>query len=296
MEAALYGPDGFYEREGGGAGRRGDFLTAPEVGPLFGAVVARGLDAWWDEQGRPDGFTAYDVGAGAGTLGRSLALAGSAHRYVAVDRSATQRARHDGLESAAALPDGELVGVVVANELLDNLPFDLTRDGEPFDPAQDWPETGLAPQQDQARRWVDGVLARLRGRLVVLDYASTTAAMAGRPWKDWLRTYRGHDRGGHPMDHLGRQDITAEVAVDQLPAPGEDRSQAEWLRGWGIDELVEEGRRIWRARAHLGDLEAIRARSRVNEAEALLDPAGMGSFRVLEWSVPHSAPNKGDSP
>ncbi len=285
MEAALYGPDGFYEREGGGAGRRGDFLTAPEVGPLFGAVVARGLDAWWGEQGRPDSFTVYDVGAGAGTLGRSLALAGSAHRYVAVDRSAAQRARHEGLESATALPDGQLVGVVVANELLDNMPFDLTRGGEPFDPGQDWPETGLAPQQDQARRWVDGVLARLRGRLVVLDYASTTAEMAGRPWKDWLRTYRGHDRGGHPMDHLGRQDITAEVAVDQLPAPNKDRSQAEWLRAWGIDDLVEEGRRIWRARAHLGDLEAIRARSRVNEAEALCDPDGMGSFRVLEWSV-----------
>jgi hypothetical protein len=87
------------------------------------------------------------------------------------------------------------------------------------------------------------------------------------------------------MDHLGRQDITAEVAVDQLPAPDDDRSQAEWLRAWGIDGLVEDGRRIWRSRAHLGDLEAIRARSRVNEAEALCAPDGMGSFRVLEWSV-----------
>ena len=56
MEAALYGPDGFYEREGGGAGRRADFLTAPEVGPLFGAVLARALDAWSDgaENHQPD--------------------------------------------------------------------------------------------------------------------------------------------------------------------------------------------------------------------------------------------------
>ena len=285
MEAALYGPEGFYERAGGGAGRRGDFLTAPEVGPLFGAVLVRALDAWWDAQGRPDAFTVYDAGAGAGTLGRSLALAGSPHRYVAVDRSRAQRARHQGLESAADLPDGPLVGVVVANELLDNLPFDLTVGGQPIDPGQEWPETGLAPRQDQARQWVEGVLARLRGRLVVVDYVSTTAAMATRPWPEWLRTYRGHDRGGHPMDHLGGQDITAEVAVDQLPAPDEDHSQADWLRSWGIDRLVEEGRRIWQERAHLGDLEAIRARSRVNEAGALLDPAGMGSFRVLEWSV-----------
>jgi hypothetical protein len=87
------------------------------------------------------------------------------------------------------------------------------------------------------------------------------------------------------MDHLGEQDITVEVAVDQLPSPDEDTSQAAWLRRWGIDELVTEGRRTWHERAHLGDLEAIRARSRVNEAEALLDPDGMGSFRVLEWAV-----------
>ena len=285
MEAALYAPGGFYERPGGGAGRRGDFLTAPEVGPLFGAVVARALDAWCDEQGRPDGFTVYDVGAGAGTLGRSLAAAGSVHRYVAVDRSVAQRRRQEGLESAAELPDGPLIGVVVANELLDNLPFDLTLDGEPFDPEGEWPETGLAPQQDRARQWVEGVLDRLQGRLVVLDYCSTTASMASRPWAEWLRTHRGHERGGHPMEHLGEQDVTAEVAVDQQPTPDDDTAQADWLRRWGVEELVDEGRRIWHERAHLGDLEAIRARSRVNEAEALLDPAGMGSFRVLEWSV-----------
>ena len=46
---------------------------------------------------------------------------------------------------------------------------------------------------------------------------------------------------------------------------------------------MEEGRAIWRERAAIGDLEAVRARSRVTEAEALLDPAGLGAFRVLEW-------------
>jgi SAM-dependent MidA family methyltransferase len=283
MEEALYGPSGFYEREGGGAGRRGDFLTAPEVGPLFGAVLARALDAWFDELGRPGGFTVYDVGAGPGTLGRALALAGSPHPYVGVDRSAAQRARHEGLTSAAELPAGTLTGVVVANELLDNLPFDLTLDDEPFDPRQDWPEVGLAPDQGQARALVADVLGRLTGRLVVLDYCSTTASMAARPWAEWLRTYRGHDRGGHPMERLGEQDITAEVAVDQLPPPDRDTAQADWLRAHGLDDLVEEGRRIWHERAHLGDLEAIRARSRVNEAAALVDASGLGAFRVLEW-------------
>ena len=40
MNMALYGPEGFYN-VGGRAGRRGDFITSPEVGPLFGTELAR---------------------------------------------------------------------------------------------------------------------------------------------------------------------------------------------------------------------------------------------------------------
>ena len=40
---------------------------------------------------------------------------------------------------------------------------------------------------------------------------------------------------------------------------------------------------MWPSAPHVADLEALRARSRVSEAEALLDPAGLGAFRVLEW-------------
>ena len=47
VDAALYDPgEGFYAT-GGQAGRRGDFITAPEVGPLFGAVVSNAIDHWW---------------------------------------------------------------------------------------------------------------------------------------------------------------------------------------------------------------------------------------------------------
>ena len=59
--------------------------------------------------------------------------------------------------------------------------------------------------------------------------------------------------------------------------------QAGWLRAHGIDALVEEGKRVWEERKHLGDLEAMRARSRVNEAAALTDSSGLGTFTVLEW-------------
>src|SRR6478736_5676691 len=72
---ALYATDlGFYQR-GGGAGRRRDFLTSPEIGPLFGAVVARALDTWWVGLGRPDPYVVVEAGAGPGTLARSVLAA-----------------------------------------------------------------------------------------------------------------------------------------------------------------------------------------------------------------------------
>ncbi len=131
MELALYGADGFYTRaDGGSAGRRGDFITSPEVGPLFGAVIARYLDAEWERIGRPDPFTVVDLGAGPGTLARSVLAAApacrDALRYVAVEVSGPQRERHpEGVESRAELPEAPIHGVVIANELLDNLPFRL---------------------------------------------------------------------------------------------------------------------------------------------------------------------------
>ena len=49
-------------------------------------------------------------------------------------------------------------------------------------------------------------------------------------------------------------------------------TQAEWLRAHGLDDLVATARATWAERAHLGDLAALTARSRVTEAEALARP------------------------
>ena len=76
MDLALYGEHGFYA-SGGRAGRRGDFITSPEVGPLFGAVLARAIDAWWNELGRPSDFAVVEAGAGPGTLARAILAAAS---------------------------------------------------------------------------------------------------------------------------------------------------------------------------------------------------------------------------
>jgi SAM-dependent MidA family methyltransferase len=316
MELALYSPEGFYAREGR-AGRGGDFLTSPEVGPLFGAVVARALDTWWEEAGRPSSFTVLEAGAGPGTLAKAVraaepaCLAAGALRYVLADRSAPQRALHAeaGLESVADLSAAGPVDVVLANELLDNLGTDLaerTADG--------WREVRVAVEGDalvevlgqrcrlagveqapvgarvplhrEAPGWLELALRVAARRVVAVDYCSTTPELAARPFAEWFRTYRAHAPGVAPLEALGDQDLTCEVCVDQLALvapPTAETAQADWLRGHGIEALVEEGRRVWEERASVGDLAAVRARSRVGEAEALLDPAGMGAFRVLEW-------------
>ena len=348
VDLALYDEEHGFYAAGGSAGRRGDFLTSPEVGPLFGAVVARALDAWWHAAGEPDPYVVAEVGAGAGTLAVAVLAAqpacAPALRYVLVERSEALRERHRdhlSLETPAFafapdhrddveldddlrredLPTGPIVVslsdlpildgpvVVLANELLDNLAFDLLerRDGRWHEvrvgvndkgdqlvetlvpaaapPLLDAPDGARIPVQHAAERWVRDALALARpgGRVVTFDYASTTSALAARPWTEWVRTYKAHARGAAPLEALGTQDITVEVAVDQLPPPTSDRDQAAWLRAHGIDELVEEGRRVWEERAAIGDLAAVRARSRITEAEALCDPAGLGAFRALEW-------------
>ena len=48
----------------------------------------------------------------------------------------------------------------------------------------------------------------------------------------------------------------------------------------GIDALADEGARRWRAGAAEGGLDALAGRSRVHEAAALTDPAGLGAHRV----------------
>ena len=113
MHLALYGEYGFYSQSGR-AGRRGDFITSPEIGPLFGALIARALDAWWHELGEPTEFTFVDAGAGPGTLARSVFAAEpeclDALRYVAVEVSASQRALHPrGVETCATMPDRPFV-------------------------------------------------------------------------------------------------------------------------------------------------------------------------------------------
>lgn len=297
VDQALYGPDGFYEA-GGRAGRRGgSFVTSPETGPLFGAVVARALDAWWREAGEPREWVVVDAGAGPGGLARSLLAAepacAAALRVVCVERTAAQRALHpEGVSSSDHLPDA--ADVIVANELLDNLVFGLLeRTSEGWVPVRveddgtTTPDSGgpRIPVAHAAAAWVTAARRRLRpnGRLLCLDYADTTASLASRPWTDWVRAFAGQERIADPFAEPGSRDITVVVPWDQLPAPDRAATQAAWLRDHGIDDLVAAGVAHWEAHAAAPDLTAMRMRSRVREADALLDPDGLGAFWVGEW-------------
>ena len=136
MELALYAPGlGYYVAGATKLGPAGDFVTAPEISPLFGRCVA--------EQCRQalaalDGGVVLEFGAGSGALAAELLLALAAadrlpERYLILELSPELAARQRALLQARApalcdlvqwidrLPHG-LRGVVLANEVLDAMP------------------------------------------------------------------------------------------------------------------------------------------------------------------------------
>ncbi len=139
MGLALGHPGGgYYTAAAPRPTRAGDFLTAPELHPIFGAALARQVAEAWERVGRPAPFTLLEYGAGAGTLGLAIAaslraaedpLAGCL-RYAPVELNAHRRAElRAGADSAglplddpAGLDERPAMGVVLANEFLDALP------------------------------------------------------------------------------------------------------------------------------------------------------------------------------
>jgi SAM-dependent MidA family methyltransferase len=140
MDLALYDPDGgYYRAEAARPGREGDFLTAPEAHPIFGAALSRAVANAWDRFGRPDPFVLRESGAGTGTL--AVAILGgftrerpdieSAIRYEPIEVEPRrleaiavrlEAAGHSVRLALPASPDTSVDGFVLANEVLDALP------------------------------------------------------------------------------------------------------------------------------------------------------------------------------
>ena len=113
-----------------------------------------------------------------------------------------------------------------------------------------------------ARTCSRGVLGRRRLR----RHRGGARSSAGK--HGWLRTYREHERGASPLVAPGR---AGHHRRRPARVPGAHRGRArlhprarlhtrrEWLRALGVDDLVADARARWDARAHIGDLEALRA-------------------------------------
>ena len=347
MERALYEPGhGYYRRPEAGPGRAaGDFLTAPEAHPIFGAAIGRLLEQAWDALGCPATFTVTEPGAGTGALAAGL-LGGlrdlgsplyEAIRYRPVE---VEPARLDALRerlAAAGLadrladrlapgavdaPDAQPddateIGAVVANEVLDALPVHRVV-GRPdglrellvtIDDAGAfaWLEAEPTTQALAARLAAEGVTLPdglvtevclaidawladatrhlARGPVILVDYAAEPGDLHGpsRP-TGTLRAIARHAVGADPFRNIGRADLTATVDLAAVRAaatkaglePIGETTQAELLARAGTTNLTDAYLR--RPGATLQD--ALDLRSALAR---LMDPRGMGGFRVLAF-------------
>ena len=263
MAEALYAPGlGYYSsgRPTFGLGPQGgsDFVTAPELSPLFGRALARQL-AQALELTRTDDL--WEFGAGSGALAESVldALAAQGRlpgSYRIVDLSGSLRARQqqrlarfgERVQWLDALPV-HFEGVVLGNEVLDAMPVKLLH----FD-GQRWHERGVAvgpaglvwadrpserrPPYDhghwvpgtvteihsQAKAWLRTLAAGLaRGAIFLIDYGFGDAEYY-HPQRigGTLMCHHRHQADANPLVMLGEKDITAHVNFTSLALAGQD--------------------------------------------------------------------------
>jgi SAM-dependent MidA family methyltransferase len=260
MELALYAPGlGYYASGTAKLGAAGDFVTAPELSPLFGRALARQI-----AEVLVDGDV-LELGAGSGRLALDLLgelerLDRLPRRYLILEVSPDLRTRQRELLAAKAphlldrvgwldaLPD-EINGVVVGNEVLDALPAHLLYRGaaDVFERGVVWRE-GFAwedrplhagPLHDLANSLpkVGGYLSeacpaaaaliasmgeRLRqGLLLFLDYGFP-AAEYYHPQRHMgtLKVHYRHHSLDDPFYLPGLADITAHVDFSAMARAG----------------------------------------------------------------------------
>lgn len=145
MQMALYEPGlGYYSAGSNKFGPEGDFVTAPEISPLFGRCFARQISEIFSQIDNP---VLLELGAGSGRLACDLLrelehLHQLPERYLILEVSADLRQRQQQLINAELphlsnkvswldrLPEEKLNGVILANEVLDAMPVQIFRIGE----------------------------------------------------------------------------------------------------------------------------------------------------------------------
>ena len=191
LEQVLYAPGlGYYSAGAAKFGAAGDFITAPELSPLFGACVARASAPFL-----AGGGDLLELGAGSGTLAKVLLLrldelGALPERYFILEVSADLRERQHTLLRALppplyarvqwldALPRQALRGVILANEVADALPFQcftVTVDG--------YAERGVALDAHGDPVWAE--------RPAPAALQAELALLSGSLAEPWAAGYRG---------------------------------------------------------------------------------------------------------
>jgi SAM-dependent MidA family methyltransferase len=142
MELALYAPGlGYYSAGQHKFGKNGDFVTAPEISPLFSQCVAQQCKQILSELKKGD---ILELGAGSGIFAKDilLELENLNHlpeHYFILEISAELRARQKQLLTQYcphlltrivwldALPTHAIEGIIIANEVLDAMPVHCFR-------------------------------------------------------------------------------------------------------------------------------------------------------------------------
>ena len=275
MAMALYEPGlGYYanatpkfgQMPQGEAGQGSDFVTAPELSPLFGATLARQVAQALVATGTDE---VWEFGAGTGALALQLldaldALGQAPRRYTIVDLSGTLRerqqatlARHAGrVHWADQLPE-RFEGVVVGNEVLDAMPVQLLvriggeQDGRWYERgvvvddagALGWAErpTGLRPPVNiegpqnylteihpQGEAFVRTLAERLQlGAAFFIDYGFPEAEYY-HPQRHMgtLICHRAHQSDDNPLADVGLKDITAHVNFTGIALAAQEAGMA----------------------------------------------------------------------
>ncbi|KEO81656.1 class I SAM-dependent methyltransferase [Tumebacillus flagellatus] len=303
MATALYHPTaGYYNRAEMTIGEGGDFYTSPMVHPIFGACIARQVHQFWVALGKPSPFLVLEMGAGVGQLAVDLLQTvreanqefWAALTYGIVEQGAQLRERqrerleardllkkvnwYDSLDEVPGA--GELVGVVLTNELFDALPvhrlgksgdgyveYYVAADGERFVEAEGpLSDPALVELVDEATRAqfadgerfavcpaaVDVIRAMgnllLRGFVLTIDYGDLAPDVHFQHKRaDGVRGFY-YQKLTEPLERPGEQDLTADVDFSLLVRSGESvgltevgfTTQMNLLGGNGILQKAHE--------------------------------------------------------
>jgi SAM-dependent MidA family methyltransferase len=261
MAQALYTPGlGYYANDlrklGLMPGSGSDFVTAPEITPLFGQTLARQVAQALKQTQTSE---VWEFGAGSGALALQLmdALGEQVERYTIVDLSGSLRARQKQtlakfggkVRWVSELP-AEMKGVVVGNEVLDAMPVKLLKRinsvwhecGVTFDASTQrfaWqdrltdlrPPVGVEGPHDylteihpQAEAFIRTLADHLvQGAAFFIDY--------GFPEREYyhpqrhmgtVMCHRAHQADTDPLSDVGHKDITAHVNFTGIALAAQD--------------------------------------------------------------------------